>query len=686
MHRRPVRPPDARLHSRPWEPPSRWSRLPWPSSPGRRSPPRCGSGTPAASSTSSRSTSWATPRAGRSTDPPVVSLFPGAEGTAKLVLRAAARWRRRPPGVVPYALRARSREDPAGSAVEEGTITVGAFAEPFTELAPRTSRGSRAGTHDLAIDNRGNARLNAGVEGTDADRQLKFDIKPPGVVVEPGMAGFAKVRVSPVKRFWRGQPKTRPFQLFVTPEGGAADHRRRHAAPGVRAPAVVPEGAARADRAADRPRPDLVAAAQAAPSTPPSPTPSRRRSRASRRTSTTPSVRPACRRSRPQPAPAVAAAAPHPRRPAPRAARRRAVVPHRPAPSGVAHRHHPGPRQPDRRPPRHEQPGVHAHRHAVHHRLRVLEPERAPRARSTVSRNDTPLLSLQLANFRDYDLHFVTPIVIGPGEQLNAQRELHQRRSVRPVAVLLGVPAALRPEARRVAAVALGLALLIPAPSGPPPVGRRGTDPARSCRRRTSRADPARRTPRCPPPPGSTDPRLAAGRRWLPEQLVRRAVDLRRRPVRRVRVVGLRTSSAAPPGTAPVPAVFVRDRQKGKTSRLPLPPGFAGGGSAREPSISADGSVVAFTYQAPAGFTSVGLDRARVGPAGPAGPRWCRATRRAARRAGAASRRSRRPGGSSRSRRTTRTSSRATATTRTCSDTTGARGRRGRSRSASAAA
>ena len=34
------------------------------------------------------------------------------------------------------------------------------------------------------------------------------------------MAGFAKVRVSPVKRFWRGQPKTRPFQLFVTPEGG----------------------------------------------------------------------------------------------------------------------------------------------------------------------------------------------------------------------------------------------------------------------------------------------------------------------------------------------------------------------------------------------------------------------------------------------------------------------------------
>jgi hypothetical protein len=155
-----------------------------------------------------------------SADPPVLSLFPGAEGNAKLVLRPR-RVASTTAGVVPYALRARSREDPAGSAVEEGTITVGAFAAPFTELAPRTSRGSRGGTHDLAVDNRGNARLNAGVEGTDADRQLKFDIKPPGVVVEPGMAGFAKVRVSPVKRFWRGQPKTRAFQLLVTPEGGA---------------------------------------------------------------------------------------------------------------------------------------------------------------------------------------------------------------------------------------------------------------------------------------------------------------------------------------------------------------------------------------------------------------------------------------------------------------------------------
>jgi len=153
-------------------------------------------------------------------EPPTLSLFPGAEGTAKAVFRPP-RAATTPAGQVPFGLRARSREDPAGSAVEEGTVTVGGFLEPFAELVPRTSRGSGSGSHDLALDNRGNERLNAEIEAADADRQLRFDVRPPALVVEPGMAGFARIRVSPVKRFWRGQPKTRPFQLFVRPTGAA---------------------------------------------------------------------------------------------------------------------------------------------------------------------------------------------------------------------------------------------------------------------------------------------------------------------------------------------------------------------------------------------------------------------------------------------------------------------------------
>jgi hypothetical protein len=155
---------------------------------------------------------WAT------VEPPTISLFPGAEGEAKITFRPP-RHASTAAGAVTYGLRASSREDPAGSYVEEGTIEVGSFIEPYAELVPRTSRGSRGASHDLAIDNRGNVRLNAVVDAADADRLLRFEVVPPSVVVEPGDAGFSKVKVSPTKQFWRGPSKTRPFQLQVTPEG-----------------------------------------------------------------------------------------------------------------------------------------------------------------------------------------------------------------------------------------------------------------------------------------------------------------------------------------------------------------------------------------------------------------------------------------------------------------------------------
>ena len=159
------------------------------------------------------------PGAFASAEPPALSLFPGAEGSA-VVSFAPPRNSSTPAGALPFGIRARSQEDPAGSAVEEGVLTVGTFSDTFAELVPRASRGSRGATHELAVDNRGNAHLNASVTAADADQLLGFDVRPPGLVVEPGTAGFAKVRVRPTKRFWRGQPKTRPFKVAVAGDDG----------------------------------------------------------------------------------------------------------------------------------------------------------------------------------------------------------------------------------------------------------------------------------------------------------------------------------------------------------------------------------------------------------------------------------------------------------------------------------
>jgi len=153
-------------------------------------------------------------------EPPTLSLFPGTEGTTTAFFRPP-RAAGTPTGELPFGVRARSREDPAGSAVEEGVLVVGAYQDTFAELVPRTSRGSRGATHELAVDNRGNSRLNATVTAGDQDQLLAFDVKPPGLVVDPGTAGFAKVRVKPRQRFWRGQPKTRAFKVAVQGEGGS---------------------------------------------------------------------------------------------------------------------------------------------------------------------------------------------------------------------------------------------------------------------------------------------------------------------------------------------------------------------------------------------------------------------------------------------------------------------------------
>jgi hypothetical protein len=147
-------------------------------------------------------------------EPDVLPLFPDAEGTVTIRF-APPRSPSLAAGAVSFGIRAGSHEDPAGSAVEEGTITVAPFTETFAELVPRTSHGSRSGTHELAVDNRGNVRLNATIEAIDPDQNVAFDVRPPGLVVEPGTAGISTVRVLPGKKFWRGPARTRPFKLGV---------------------------------------------------------------------------------------------------------------------------------------------------------------------------------------------------------------------------------------------------------------------------------------------------------------------------------------------------------------------------------------------------------------------------------------------------------------------------------------
>lgn len=145
-------------------------------------------------------------------EPASLRLLPDTDGQARLTFRPPRSHEARA-GTIPFGVKVNSREDPQGSAVEEGTLAIAAFRDLTAELLPHTSRGRLRAKHELAIDNRGNHRVNTDVVAYDDDELLDLDVADPGLVAEPGTAVFTKVIARPRKRFWRGADKTLPFHV-----------------------------------------------------------------------------------------------------------------------------------------------------------------------------------------------------------------------------------------------------------------------------------------------------------------------------------------------------------------------------------------------------------------------------------------------------------------------------------------
>ena len=154
-------------------------------------------------------------------EPEVLSLFPGAEGTVTIRFRPP-KSPNTAPGPTPFGIKVVSGEDPMGSAVEEGVITVGRFADRTVEIYPVTQRGRRKGQFEVAVDNRGNAPIEVEFSGSDPENACRYEFARQSLIVEPGTAHFTKFEVIPHDRFWKGPPKTHQFQVLVS-------ERARHA-------------------------------------------------------------------------------------------------------------------------------------------------------------------------------------------------------------------------------------------------------------------------------------------------------------------------------------------------------------------------------------------------------------------------------------------------------------------------
>ena len=151
-------------------------------------------------------------------DPPVISLFPGAQQTATLTF-SPPRLHTTPSGEIPFAVKVIPSNEPEESVTEEGVITVGSFNDVGAELLPRVATGRTSARQKLAVDSRGNVPLPVVVSAVDAADAVKFRIRPSLLTTAPGEARFVRIRVKPRQRFWKGPAQQKPYKVQVAPEG-----------------------------------------------------------------------------------------------------------------------------------------------------------------------------------------------------------------------------------------------------------------------------------------------------------------------------------------------------------------------------------------------------------------------------------------------------------------------------------
>ncbi|GGU56840.1 COG1470 family protein [Lentzea flava] len=152
-------------------------------------------------------------------EPPVVNLNPG-ESAPVLIRFAPPRDAGVYAGAVPFGVRVISREDPHGSVVEEGVVTVGAFTDVAAELVPAKAEGGRKAKYEVAVDNVGNAPALLRLRAVDPEDELDFRLDRSEISLPPGTTAFVRLQAKPRRTFLRGEPKRHPFQVEITPEQG----------------------------------------------------------------------------------------------------------------------------------------------------------------------------------------------------------------------------------------------------------------------------------------------------------------------------------------------------------------------------------------------------------------------------------------------------------------------------------
>ncbi|KPI30530.1 hypothetical protein OK074_6688 [Actinobacteria bacterium OK074] len=151
-------------------------------------------------------------------EPPTLRLYPGTTGTVELTF-APPRTPDATAGPNPYAIRITPTEHPEATTVPEGNLTITPFTEIRAELVPPVVKGRFRGRPRLAVDNLGNTKLTASLNGADNGDQLAYELRPSNVQIEPGRAAWIDTTLKPRRIIWFGSKERHPYTVSVLRSG-----------------------------------------------------------------------------------------------------------------------------------------------------------------------------------------------------------------------------------------------------------------------------------------------------------------------------------------------------------------------------------------------------------------------------------------------------------------------------------
>jgi hypothetical protein len=108
--------------------------------------------------------------------------------------------------------------------VAAATVDIGVHSDYSIALQPLRSRGAGSGRHTIRVANTGNVAISIELSPVESDdARVTVSIEPTSLSVAPGLTGDAKVRVTPTATYWSGPTQDHDVSVNVLSSDGRTD-------------------------------------------------------------------------------------------------------------------------------------------------------------------------------------------------------------------------------------------------------------------------------------------------------------------------------------------------------------------------------------------------------------------------------------------------------------------------------